>query len=71
VRNIINSEEFNENIISNLDKYDMKLFYYLPKDDESDNENECTLILQYRKGSPDFENARKLVKDYFADNTVC
>jgi len=49
----------------------MKLFYYLPKDDESDNENECTLILQYRKGSPDFENARKLVKDYFADNTVC
>ncbi|OUM63608.1 hypothetical protein PIROE2DRAFT_61186 [Piromyces sp. E2] len=69
VRNIINSEEFNENIISNLDKYDMKLFYYLPENNENDSENECTLILQYRKGSPDFENARKLVKDYFADNT--
>lgn len=47
----------------------MELLYYLPEND--DNDNECTLILQYKKGSPDFENARKLVKDYFADNTVC
>jgi len=67
VRDIINSEEFNENIINQLEKYDMKLLYYLPE--VNDNDNECTLILQYKKGSPDFENARKLVKDYFADNT--
>jgi len=46
----------------------MKLFYYLPEINE--NENECTIILQYKKGSPDFEKARKLVKDYFIVNTV-
>ncbi|ORY80183.1 hypothetical protein LY90DRAFT_500566 [Neocallimastix californiae] len=67
VKNIINSEEFNENVISQLNKYDMKLFYYLPEINE--NENECTIILQYKKGSPDFEKARKLVKDYFIVNT--
>jgi len=67
VKNIINSEEFNENIVNQLDKYDMKLFYYLPEANE--NENECTLILQYKKGSSDFEKAKKLVKDYFMINT--
>jgi hypothetical protein len=66
VKNIINSEEFNENIISQLNKYDMKLFYYLPE--TNDNESECTIILQYKKGSPDFEKAKKLVKDYFIVN---